>query len=117
MNELLKFLIAGCVVATTITTGALADTNIVLWSNLGRGGENIRTQVLDHVLTTFEEENPGVTVEVVVIDFKEMAPMLLRAARAEQMPDISMMFSPRWSASRDRSACAAAWSYPCPSRR
>ncbi len=73
---------------------AFAETTIEIWSNLDRGPANVRTKTLDHVLSTFEAANPGVKVKVVVVQWQEIAPMLLRAARAKKTPDISMMFSP-----------------------
>ena len=72
---------------------ALAETTIELWSFLERGPANLRTQALDRILTTFEEANPGTKVNVVVIDWQEIGPMLLRASRSGQTPDVAMIFS------------------------
>jgi multiple sugar transport system substrate-binding protein len=86
------FVMMGFVLALSGT--AFAQTTIELWSNLSRGDKNVRTRTLDHVMTTFEAANPGIKVNVVHVKWSEISPMLLRAARANKTPDVSMMFSP-----------------------
>lgn len=70
------------------------DTVLELWANRAPNPENARGAALKFVLDDFEAKHPGVKVNVTVIDYLEMSPSLLRAVRAQQPPDIAMLYSP-----------------------
>ena len=89
----IKRMLTTAAAVLALTAAAQADTTIELWSFLERGPANARTQSIDKILTGFEKANPGVRVNVVVIDWQEISPMLLRGARSGQVPDVAMIFS------------------------
>ncbi|MEX2540618.1 MAG: extracellular solute-binding protein [Trueperaceae bacterium] len=73
---------------------ALGQTELELWTFIDPAGDNVRSQALAHVIDTFEEQNPGVTVTANVIQWQELSPSLLRAAQARRVPDVVMLFAP-----------------------
>lgn len=74
-------------------TPAQAQT-IEFWTFLDPAGEGIRSELVDRIITTFEESHPGVTVQANVIQWTEIGPQLLRADRAGNVPDLAMLYSP-----------------------
>lgn len=73
---------------------ALAATELELWTFIDPAGNNVRSKTLDHVLRTFEQRNPGITVKSNIIQWDQLSASLLRGAQARRVPDVSMMFSP-----------------------
>jgi ABC-type glycerol-3-phosphate transport system substrate-binding protein len=83
--------------ALSLTGNALAQTQttIELWSFLDPVQDNARSKALKHVIDTFETANPSIKVKTSVIQWQEISPQLLRAARAGRVPDVVMIFSPQ----------------------
>jgi ABC-type glycerol-3-phosphate transport system substrate-binding protein len=83
--------------ALTLTTSALAQaqTTVELWSFLDPVQDNSRAKALKHVIDTFESANPSIKIKTSVIQWQEISPQLLRAARANRVPDVVMVFSPQ----------------------
>jgi multiple sugar transport system substrate-binding protein len=73
---------------------AQAPRTIELWSFLDPAGKGSRSEVLAHILKTFADTNPGVTVKTNIMQWTEISPTLLRAARAGNVPDVVMLYSP-----------------------
>jgi multiple sugar transport system substrate-binding protein len=73
---------------------AQAQTTVTMWSFLDPAGNNARSKALKHVIDTFEAANPGTKVQTNVIQWTEISPTLLRAARSKQVPDVVMLYSP-----------------------
>jgi multiple sugar transport system substrate-binding protein len=67
---------------------------IELWSFLDPNGKGVRSELLQKILKDFEAKNSGVTVKTNVIQWTELGPQLLRAARAGNVPDVVMLYSP-----------------------
>jgi len=67
---------------------------IEVWTFIGPGEANTREQTIAHVLKSFKQENPGIEVAVQVMPWQQLSPMLLRAAKAGQVPDVAMLYSP-----------------------
>lgn len=80
----------------SLATAALAQspTTIELWSFIDPAQDNVRSRTLKYVLDTFEAANPDVKVRTSVVQWQEISPQLLRAARAGRSPDVVMLFSP-----------------------
>jgi ABC-type glycerol-3-phosphate transport system substrate-binding protein len=57
-------------------------------------GKGVRSELLQKILKDFEAKNSGVTVKTNVIQWTELGPQLLRAARAGNVPDVVMLYSP-----------------------
>ena len=67
---------------------------IELWSFIDPEEPGARSEILKDILTQFEADNPGVTVNTNIIQWTELGPQLLRADRAGAVPDLVMLYSP-----------------------
>jgi ABC-type glycerol-3-phosphate transport system substrate-binding protein len=67
---------------------------IEVWTFIGPGEANTREKTVAHVIQSFKAKNPGIEVAVQVIPWQQLSPMLLRAAKAGQVPDVAMLYSP-----------------------
>lgn len=83
----------GLAAASLLPKAASAETQIELWSFLDPKGRGTRSATMDKVLSDFQSANPGVTVKTNVIQYAEIVPQLLRAAKAGRVPDVVMLFS------------------------
>lgn len=90
--------LAGVALATLgygIAQGPLAqaaDSNVKLWSFIDPKGEGARSAALQEVLTDFEKG--GAKVDTSVVEWDQIAPTLMRAAQAGQVPDLAVIYSP-----------------------
>lgn len=91
MKRALGFLVAAVVLAASNTS--VAGT-VEFWSFLDPKGDDIRGRTLKQVLDKFEAANPNIEVNTTVFAWNQLSPTLLRAARARQVPDAVMMYSP-----------------------
>jgi len=73
---------------------AQSGTSIEVWTFLDPNARGVRSELLKEIFTTFEQANPGVTVRPNIIQWTEISPQLLRAARAGNVPDVVMLYSP-----------------------
>lgn len=83
---------AGAMLAAPAIVSAQATT-IELWTFLDPNGRGVRSELLKEILTNFEREN-GASVRANIIQWTEISPQLLRAARAGNVPDVVMLYSP-----------------------
>lgn len=86
-----------CIAATSFLMASSLSghaQNIEFWTFLDPEGSGIRSELVNRILTRFEEQNPGVSVNTNVIQWTEIGPQLLRAARAGNVPDVVMLYSP-----------------------
>jgi ABC-type glycerol-3-phosphate transport system substrate-binding protein len=67
---------------------------IEVWTFVGPGEANTREKTVAHVIQSFKAKNPGIEVAVQVIPWQQLSPMLMRAAKAGQVPDVAMLYSP-----------------------
>lgn len=84
---------AATLAAPRISRGQTANS-IELWTFLDPNGRGVRSELLKEIFTSFEQANPGVTVRANIIQWTEISPQLLRAARAGNVPDVVMLYSP-----------------------
>lgn len=68
-------------------------TTIELWSFLDPAGRGVRAEEMAKLIRSFEAD-AGARVRTNVIQWTEIGPQLLRAARAGQVPDVVMLYSP-----------------------
>ena len=87
----IKALLATAALAVAATAHA---QKIELWTFVGPGEANVRERAMDQVIKTFKAKNPGVDVNVTVMPWQQLAPTLLRASKAGQVPDVAMLYSP-----------------------
>ncbi len=88
-------LAGGLALSLTTTALAQAQTTVELWSFLDPVQDNARSKALKHVIDTFEAAHPSIKIKTSVIQWQEISPQLLRAARAGRVPDVVMVFSPQ----------------------
>lgn len=84
---------AGTLAAPHVARSQTAST-IEVWTFLDPNGRGIRSEILKEIFTTFEQQNPGANVRANIIQWTEISPQLLRAARAGNVPDVVMLYSP-----------------------
>ncbi|MCM0018648.1 MAG: sugar ABC transporter substrate-binding protein [Tagaea sp.] len=85
--------LGGMLAAPAVVRGQ-AGTTIELWTFLDPNGRGVRAELLKEILTQFERDNTGVSVRANIIQWTEISPQLLRAARAGNVPDVVMLYSP-----------------------
>jgi ABC-type glycerol-3-phosphate transport system substrate-binding protein len=73
---------------------ARAETTLTLWGYLDPHAKDERSQAMAHIIKTFEDANPGVTVKPTVIRWQDLSPALMRAAQSGETPDLTMVYSP-----------------------
>jgi ABC-type glycerol-3-phosphate transport system substrate-binding protein len=81
---------AACLAAA----GSIQAAKIELWTFVGPGTANVRERAMTQVLESFKAKNPGIEVNVTVLPWQQLSPTLLRAAKAGQVPDVAMLYSP-----------------------
>ena len=64
------------------------------WSFIDPAGDNVRSRAHAYVHETFMEANPNIKVEVNVIGWQQLDPMLVKAATTGKVPDTSMVYHP-----------------------
>ena len=69
-------------------------TTIELWTFLDPNARGVRSELLKEIFTGFEQANPGTIVKANIIQWTEISPQLLRAARGGTVPDVVMLYSP-----------------------
>ena len=84
----------GGMLAAPSLARAQSGTSIELWTFLDPAGRGVRSELLKEIFAEFERANPGVTVRANIIQWTEISPQLLRAARAGNVPDVVMLYSP-----------------------
>ncbi len=84
---------AGMIAAPHVAR-AQAPTTIELWTFLDPNARGVRSELLKEIFTSFEQANPGASVKANIIQWTEISPQLLRAARAGNVPDVVMLYSP-----------------------
>jgi len=88
--------LAGAAAAASLGAPRIAAAQaatVELWTFLDPNGRGVRSELLKEILTAFERDN-GATVRVNIIQWTEISPQLLRAARAGNVPDVAMLYSP-----------------------
>lgn len=73
---------------------SFAQTRVEFWTFIDPAGDSVRSQALNHIIETFEAENPDVIIVPQIVQWQEISPSLLRAVRANRAPDLVMLFSP-----------------------
>lgn len=68
--------------------GEDGDVELVVWTFLSREGTSPREVVLNDLITQFEEDNPGVTVEVEAQPFEELESQFITASQRGDAPDL-----------------------------
>lgn len=61
---------------------------LTFWGTYGNGGNTAQTDVLDTLIPSFEEANPGVTVEYVDIPYDDLHQKLTTSAAGGELPDL-----------------------------
>lgn len=89
-----RILSAAALAATAMFPTVAAAQKVELWTFVGPGEANVRERAMAHVISTFKAANPGVDVNATVMPWQQLSPALLRAARAGQVPDVAMLYSP-----------------------
>jgi multiple sugar transport system substrate-binding protein len=79
--------------APAIVRGQTATT-VELWTFLDPNARGVRSEILKEIFVAFEKANPGATIRANIIQWTEISPQLLRAARAGNVPDVVMLYSP-----------------------
>lgn len=74
--------------------GAGQAQKIELWTFVGPGTENVRDRAMAQVVSSFKAKNPSIEVNVTVMPWQQLSPTLLRASKANQVPDVAMLYSP-----------------------
>jgi len=82
------------VIALAAPVHVACAQKLEVWTFIGPGEANTREKAAAHVIRSFKEKNPGVEVAVQVIPWQQLSPMLMRAAKAGQVPDVAMLYSP-----------------------
>lgn len=86
--------VAASAVAMLVAAGAHAQQKIELWTFLNAGEANVRERAMAKVLESFKAKHPDIEVKVTVMPWQQLSPTLLRAAKAGQVPDVAMLYSP-----------------------
>ncbi|MEX2536955.1 MAG: extracellular solute-binding protein [Trueperaceae bacterium] len=86
--------VASLAVSLLLGSGFAQRTQLELWTFIDPSGDNVRSETLAHVIDTFEVANPSIDVVANVIQWQELDPSLLRASRANRVPDVAMLYSP-----------------------
>lgn len=81
--------------AASLAAPAIAQprTRIEVWSQIGPGLDNSRTRAMTEVLDSFRRRHPDIDVNITTMAWDQLSPTLLRAARANQAPDVAMLLS------------------------
>ena len=82
------------VLAAPAVLRAQTSTTVEVWTFLDPNARGVRSELLKEIFTTFEQANPGTTIRANIIQWTEISPQLLRAARAGNVPDVVMLYSP-----------------------
>jgi len=82
------------VLAAPAVLRAQSSTSIEVWTFLDPNARGVRSELLKEIFTTFEQANPGAAVRANIIQWTEISPQLLRAAKAGNVPDVVMLYSP-----------------------
>lgn len=73
---------------------AQGTIKIKLWTFIDPTAESIRSQAHNYVHQKFMEKYPNIKLEADVIGWKQLDPMLIRAVKVKQPPEVSMFYSP-----------------------
>jgi multiple sugar transport system substrate-binding protein len=85
---------SAALLAAPAITRAQATNTVEVWTFLDPNARGIRSEILKEIFTAFEQANPGTSVRANIIQWTEISPQLLRAARAGNVPDVVMLYSP-----------------------
>lgn len=92
-----RFLTTTAAAAATLASPAIVraqSTTVEFWTFIDPAARGVRSELLNEILRNFEAANPGTTVHANIIQWTEISPQLLRAARAGNTPDVVMLYSP-----------------------
>ena len=78
-----------------LPAGAFADTTIRMWTFLDPAGQTGRERVLNQLIEQFEDENPGVMIEVEPQVWQQMSDKFLAAHQTGTAPDVIWLHSTR----------------------
>lgn len=84
----------GAISALFAFSGNAQAQKIELWTFIAAGQENVRERTMAHIIETFKAKNPGIDVALNVMPWQQISPTLLRASKAGQVPDVTMLYSP-----------------------
>jgi ABC-type glycerol-3-phosphate transport system substrate-binding protein len=80
-----------CLLAASV----YAKTEITYWTFLDPNADGPREEAQRQQIANFEAANPGIKVNIEVVHWSRMVPMLITASSAGRGPDVALNFSPR----------------------
>jgi ABC-type glycerol-3-phosphate transport system substrate-binding protein len=90
--------ILAVVFATLVTLGLMTNEaraeKIEVWTFIGAGEGNVREKAVAAVVQSFKAKYPNIEVSLQVMPWQQLSPTLMRAAKAGQVPDVAMLYSP-----------------------
>jgi multiple sugar transport system substrate-binding protein len=91
------FLLGAAAVGATAAMGirpARAAASVKVWTFIDPRDTSVRAKTLAHVFSTFQDKNPGISIEPSVMQWNLISSSLLRAHQSGQVPDVVMIYSP-----------------------
>ncbi|WP_341954098.1 extracellular solute-binding protein [Salinibacterium sp. TMP30] len=85
----IALVMAGCSSAPESEGTADEPVTITFWGAYGNGGNSAQADVLnDTLIPSFEEANPGITVEYVDVPYDDLLKKLTTSAAGDELPDL-----------------------------